>query len=186
VPICSRQVYIFVARQKNGDRNMSGNRKVAARVPALAVTATAATVCAVTIGLSRPEAVLDRSFEVGLAVNARPIEQVARTQPALADSPYFRLSKSEPNRAPGLASRVKIGDRITVSSQSREHSVLEVIDIRDIDGHVTHSEAAAARPGLLLVSCKVLGSPGDQVVRFIVEADEADSAMLGTQSPRAL
>jgi hypothetical protein len=164
---------------------MSGNRKVAARVPALAVTATAATVCAVTIGLSRPEAVLDRSFELGLAVNSRPIEQVARTQPALADSPYFRLSKSEPNRPPGLASRVKIGDRITVSSQSGEHSVLEVIDIRDLDGDVTHAEAAA-RPGLILVSCKVLGSPGDPVVRFIVEADESDSAMLGTQSPRAL
>jgi hypothetical protein len=161
------------------------NRKIAARVPALAMTATAGILFAMAIALARPEAVLDQSFEAGLAATSRPSERSAPAPRKLTDSPYFWLSKSEPNRALGLAQPVRLGDRITVSSQSGEHSMLEVVDIRDVDGDVTHAEAAA-RPRLVLVSCKMLGSPGDRVVRFIVEAGESEPGTLGTQSPRAL
>jgi hypothetical protein len=164
---------------------MPRNLKLAARVPALAMAATAGTLFTMTIALSRPEAVLDQSFEAGLAATSRPSERAAAVIGKLADSPHFWLSKSEANGALGLPQPVRLGDRITVSSQSGEHSMLEVIDIRDLDGDVTHAEAAA-RPRLVLVSCKMLGSPGDRVVRFIIEAGESEPATLRTQSPRAL
>jgi hypothetical protein len=138
-----------------------------------------------TIVLSRPEAVLDQSFEAGLAANSRPSGDAAPSPRQLVDSPYFWLSKSEPNGALGLAQPVRLGDRITVSSQSGEHSVLEVNDIRDLDGDVTHAEAAA-RPRLVLVSCKILGSHGDRIVRFIIEPGESEPAVLATPFPRAL
>jgi hypothetical protein len=162
---------------------MPRNRKRVARVPVLAMTATVGTLCAMTIALSRPEAVLVQTFGAGLAAKSRAIEQVTATK--MADSPYFWLSKSEPNKALGLAQPVRLGDRITVSSQSGEHSVLEVIDIRDLDGDVTHADATTT-PRLVLVSCKIVGSPGDRLVRFIVEATEPETAALGTPSPRAL
>ena len=163
---------------------MPRNRKRVAPVPVLAMTATAGALCAMTIALSRPEAVLVRTFGAGLAAKSRAIEQVAATK--MADSPNFFLSKSGPNRARGLAQPVRLGDRITVSSQSGEHSVLEVIDIRDLDGDITHADATAG-PRLVLVSCKILGSPGDRVVRFIVEANEPETAALGPPAvPRAL
>jgi hypothetical protein len=84
-----------------------------------------------------------------------------------------------------LAQPVKIGDRITVSSQTGEHSVFEVIDLRELDGDVTHADATA-RPRLVLVSCKILGAPSDRLVRFIVEANEHEAAALGTPPPRTL
>jgi hypothetical protein len=164
---------------------MPRNYKINARLPALGVTVAAGTLFAMTIVLSRPEAVLDQSFEAGLAANSRPSAHAAPNPRQLADSPYFWLSKSEPNGALGLAQPVRLGDRITVSSQSDAHSVLEVIDIRDLDGDVTRAEAAA-RPRLLLVSCKILGSVGDRVVRFIVEAGDSEPEVLAAPSPRAL
>jgi hypothetical protein len=161
---------------------MPRNWKRVACIPVLAMTATAGTLCVMATVLSRPEAVLVQTFGAGLAAKSRTLEQAAT--PKLADSPYFWLSKSEPERAVGLAQPVKLGDRITVSSQSGEHSVLEVIDIRDLDGDVTH--ASATMPRLVMVSCKMLGSPGDRVVRFIVETNEPDSAALASPSPRSL
>jgi hypothetical protein len=164
---------------------MPRNRTITARVPVLAMTATAGTLCLMTIALSRPEAVLDRSFEAGLAAAALPGEQLAATPRNLADSPHFWLSKSEPNQALGPAQPVRLGDRITISSREGEPTVLEVIDIRNVDDDITHAEAAV-RPRLLLMSCKALGAGGDRVVRFIVEAGEPEPATLRTQTPRAL
>jgi hypothetical protein len=163
---------------------MQPNRKIIARVPALALTVTAATLCAMTIALSRPEAVLDRSFGAGLAAAPRAGGQTAAPR-SLADSPHFRLSKSEPDLVLGLAQPLRPGDRITVSSQEGEDRVLEVIDIRDLDAGITRAEAADV-PRLLLVSCKMLGSDDDRIVRFIVEAGASEPATIGTHSPRAL
>ena len=163
---------------------MPRNRKITARVPALALAATAGTLCAMTVALSRPEAMLDRSFEAGLAAPPRPVEQAAAPR-SLADSPHFWLSKSEPNFALGLAQPLRLGDRITVSGQDGGHRVLEVIDVRDINDDITRAEAAAV-PRLLMVSCKMLDSGGDRIVRFIVEADRPEPAALGKQSPHAL
>jgi hypothetical protein len=170
---------------EHGDRKMPRNRRITARVPVLAMSATAGTLCLMTIALSRPEVVLDRSFEAGLAAASRPGERVAATPRNLADSPHFWLSKSEPNQALGPAQPVKLGDRITISSRDGEHNVLEVIDIRNLDDDITHAEATAT-PRLLLVSCKTVGAGGDRVVRFIVEAGEPEPATLRTVSPRAL
>jgi hypothetical protein len=164
---------------------MPRSRTITARVPVLAMTATAGTLCLMTIALSRPEAVLDRSFEAGLAAASRPGEQLAATPRNLADSPHFWLSKSEPNQALGPAQPVRLGDRITISSREGEHKVLEVIDIRDLDGGITHAEAATA-PRLVLVTCKTPGEDSDRVVRFIVEAGEPEPGTLRTQTPRAL
>jgi hypothetical protein len=164
---------------------MPRNRTITARVPALAMTATAGTLCLITIALSQPEAVLDWSFEAGLAAASRPGERVAATPRNLADSPHFWLSKSEPNQALGSAQPVRLGDRITIASREGEHNVLEVIDIRNLDDDITHAEAAAT-PRLVMVSCKTLGADGDRVVRFIVEAGEPEPATPLTHSPRTL
>ncbi|HXF54629.1 MAG TPA: hypothetical protein VNK52_10955 [Hyphomicrobiaceae bacterium] len=156
----------------------------AVRTPLLALAAAAGSIAAVTVTLSRPEALIDQSLRAALRPNA-PAGQVRFASPA----PEVELLQPSSVREQGGQSRVAqslaVGSRITITAADGERHTLEVADVRAL---IDPNRPASAAPGpnLLLVTCKVLGGEAGAMVRFVIEDSGAVPAAFPATVHRAL
>ena len=164
---------------------MAKARKFLASMPHLALAGACATVGALAVTVFRPDAILDRSVAAALAQvdQARQRSAPARRQQALADSPYFQLSRLDDELSLGLSKSVQVGDRIEITG-SNGRQTLEVIDIREIGASLTQIETTPG-PRLLLVTSREVGTGNPRLVRFIIETEEAPTVGIG-RSQRTL
>lgn len=154
---------------------MMDSRKVLEGLPLLSLAAACMAVGVLAMTLFRPEAVLDRSVERGLAHAHTQGKALAQAPGRLVDSPYFHLSSiTDDEVSSGLLKPVAVGDRISISGSSGLSQTLEVIDIREVDAGLAPVEKATG-PRLLLITSRDVKGTGS-LVRFIIEAD-------GVQSP---
>ena len=148
-----------------------------ARIPLLALAATAGSIAAVSLALSRPEALIDRSLNAALS-RVAPAGTGARTAAMRSDEVEAGLLKLSSTGATAgvpadIGQTLAVGDRITIAAKDGARRTLEVAEVRPL-ADTAHTGADGAR-GLLLVTCNVLGGEPGQVVRFVIE-DAGDHA----------
>ena len=159
---------------------MTAPRRRLAGAPVLAVVALAGTAGLLAWSFVRPEATLRHGFEAALAKMPRARDAVA--QGSQLDRRNLWLSRSE--EAPlGLAGPVHPGDRIEISGHDGRRRVLEVTDVRAVDGLVQVDHEA---PPLLMVSCREAGSSNGPIVRFVVEAERPEPMTQKVATQRTL
>lgn len=158
---------------------MAKARKFLASMPHLALAGACATVGVLALTVFRPDAILNRSVAAALAQvdPVRPRATPAPRQEALADSPYFQLSRLDDELSLGLSKAVQVGDRIEISG-SNGRQTLEIIDIREIGSSLTQIESTPG-PKLLLVTSREVGTRNPRLVRFIIETEEAPTVGIG-------
>lgn len=158
----------------------------AIRIPLLALAATAGSIAAVSVTLSRPEALIDRSLHSALRGVAPAGE--ARTAARVQSSEVELLRRSSTDAGddpPGFGQSLAVGDRITITGKGGERRTLEVADVRPLV-EPNRPAASGSGPDLLLVTCTVLGGGPGAVVRFVIEDSGAAPAKLPVMLDRAL
>lgn len=167
---------------------MSPKNAAAPRMLALAVAAAAGAAGAYVAVASRSDAMLSSSFEAALAdrhaaQHIRPAAQV----PLAATEGFWlsSLAKAEGGATPVLLKDVAAGDRISFALADGKSQQLEVVDVRSVGGEATRLEAPGAGR-MLLVSARVVGDPGQRMVRFIIESDVARPADSAGRQHRSL
>lgn len=142
-------------------------------LPVLALAGAAGVAMAMTLVLSRPEALLDSSF--GRALAAVPAVAVAEAPAgqAMAEAKLW-LSKAEPETSLDVLKSMRVGDQITIGGVDGPARRLEIAEVRALqaDGVSAASEEQAR---LVMVTARVVGDAVGGVVRFIVEAAPQDA-----------
>ena len=160
---------------------------MAKHIPLLALAATAGSIAAVYVTLSRPEALIHRSIHSALSQVAPATRKQAAAPAQLTEQQLLRPS-STGTAAEGplaLARSLTVGDRITITGKDGERRTLEVADVRPL---VEAGRAAADGTGanFVLVTCNVLGAGPGAVVRFVIEDTPSAPAALPATLHRAL
>jgi hypothetical protein len=142
-----------------------------ARMPLLALAATAGVLATSWSILSRSDELIGRSYADALA--ERP--QVARAGTPAGTGPQTELDLLQLSSAPaeqpfGLSRPVARGDRITITGRDGQARSLEVTEVRSLP-----AGTATGASNVLLVTCKVAGSEPAAVVRFVVESAAPDA-----------
>jgi hypothetical protein len=161
---------------------MAEQPKVLTGAPLLAMAAATGAAGLMGLLLFQPEAIIRQSFEAALAAGPTGT-RVANAQSAELDHRNIWLSNSESQPLSFIAP-LKVGDRIEISGKDRQRHALEVFDIRDLAAGL--SPVADTPLHLLVVSCREIGGKSNRVVRFVMEADEADAGTRKVQSQRTL
>lgn len=159
-------------------------------LPVLALVGATGVAMAMTLVLSRPEAVLDSSF--GRALAAAPAVAVAEApaRQALAEGARLWLSKAEPEVSLDVLKSMTVGDHLTIGGTNGPARRLEITEVRDLQADGAH--AASEESGrLVLVTARVVGDAAAGVVRFIVEGAPHEAPVplavpADAKGPRAL
>jgi hypothetical protein len=178
-----RRPYIPVIIKDSAKPVMSST---ATRIPLLALAATAGSIAAVSVTLSRPEALIDLSLHSALS-RVVPVGE-ARTASGGQSAEVELLRPSSTggtaDDVSGFARSLAVGDRITITGKGGERRTLEVADVRPLVE--PNRPASAPGPNLLLVTCAVLGGEPGAIVRFVIEDSGAVPANLPVTLHRAL
>jgi hypothetical protein len=146
-----------------------------ARIPLLALAATAGSIAAVSFALSRPEALIDRSLNAALSRMGGGSAVTASRPSDGAETGLLRLSSTRAADGPaGFGQALAVGDRITIAAKDGARRMLEVAEVRPL-AETGAAQAGGADGTLLLVTCNVLGGAPGEVVRFVIE-DAGDRA----------
>jgi len=104
------------------------------------------------------------------------------------DEGYW-LTRSEVASPSPFDKQLAVGDRITIAGHQGRERTLEVVDIKMVGESLVPAVTGAAAPRLLMVTCRVVATDGEQdvkaPVRFIIEAETPDPAPRSPASPKA-
>jgi hypothetical protein len=157
-----------------------------ARIPLLALAATAGSIAAVSVTLSRPEALIDRSLNAALSRMGGGSAVTASRLSDGAETGLLKLSSTGSVDGPaGLGQALAVGDRITIAAKDGARRTLEVADVRPL-AETGGAQAEGADGNLLLVTCNVLGGAPGEVVRFVIEDGRHHAPALPATQHRAL
>jgi hypothetical protein len=162
---------------------MTAHRKAQPGVSLFAVLAIAGLGSLMAWLFMGPEAALRRGFEAALAdQRSTTTGDVTVAESAPLDREHLWLSRSD-DQPLGMTGPVDVGTRIDISGRDGRVQRLEVLDVRKI-------EIASASPGppaqLVMVSCRVVGSPNKGVIRFLMDAASIETATHRVPAQKAL
>lgn len=133
------------------------------------------------LAAARPEHWISAGFDTALSRQQTAVSfatqkpaagQVVQAAGPVGDETFWLDRVRDIGSAP-FPAPVSVGDRITISSHAGAPRQLEVIGLRRIGSEVTPVGLTAGEAQLVLVTCRVVGSEPNQVVRFLVEARSA-------------
>lgn len=154
------------------------------RISLAACAASVASLTAVSVGMSRPDGMIERSYAQGFdrLDSGRQIERhLSPIGASTYDPTHLQLSRFAGSAGPKLA----IGDRITLNNQSGGAAAYEVVEVRPLPSELT-GEGHDARPKLLLVTAlRTGGGRPAEAIRLVVDAD-APAPSVSTGTPHSL
>lgn len=161
---------------------MTDHRKAQSGLSLFAVVALAGLGSLMAWLFMRPEAALRRGFEAALTEQRPALGDVTVAESASLDREHLWLSRSD-DQPLGLTGPVDVGTRIDISGRDGRVQRLEVVDVRKIE---VESASAGHPAQLVMVSCRVVGSPGKGMIRFLMDAASLETATQRVPAQKAL
>jgi hypothetical protein len=161
---------------------MTAHSKAQSGLPLVAVVAIAGLGSLMAWLFMRPEAALRRGFEAALTDPRSALGDATVAENAPLDREHLWLSRSD-DQPLGSTGPVDVGTRIDIAGRDGRVQRLEVVDVRKIEIET----ASTGHPAqLVMVSCRVVGSPDKGVIRFLMDAASLETATHRVPAQKAL
>jgi hypothetical protein len=130
------------------------------------------------------ETVLRTSFATALTHAASPTKEVASISPISGSEDYWLTAMRRDDSAP-MTKTVSVGDEITLTLSGHRRT-FAVATVSDFAPQITEIDTSAGPEHFVLVTARVVKDPNARPIRFVMEIDRANAAIVGGRAGRSL
>lgn len=130
------------------------------------------------------ETVLRTSFATALTHAASPAQQVASINPISGSEDYWLTAMRRDDSAP-VTKTVSVGDEITLTLSGHRRT-FSVATVSDFAPQITEIDTSSGPEHFVLVTARDVKDPNARPIRFVMEIDRANAAIIGGRAGRSL
>jgi hypothetical protein len=144
----------------------------------------AVAVIAATSFFANSETVLRTSFATALTHASSPTKEVASINPISGSEDYWLTAMRRDDSAP-MTKTVSVGDQITLTLSGHRRT-FAVASVSDFAPQITEIDTSAGPEHFILVTARDVKDPNARPIRFVMEIDGANAAIIGGRGGRSL
>lgn len=130
------------------------------------------------------ETVLRTSFATALTHASSPARDVASLNPVSGSEDYWLTAMRRDDSAP-ITKTVSVGDQISLTLGGHPRT-FAVASVSDFAPQITEIDTSAGPEHFILVTARDVKNPNARPIRFVMEIDRANAAIIGSRGGRSL